>query len=143
MAQVIIYTNTNGGVSVCFPTGELSIEQVLTKDCPAGAIIVDNSSLPQGNDAQFFDSWVLNGTTVSVDQAKAKAQATNQLNRLAYNEAQHRMAKAGAGLSNVLSDTDWASILSTARSAITAATDTTGLVAALQPVQTAVAANAL
>jgi hypothetical protein len=143
MAQVIIYTNTNGGVSVCVPTGELPIEQVLTKDCPAGAIIVDDSTLPQGNDAQFFDSWVLNGTTVTVDITKAKAQATSQLNQLAYTEAQHRMAKAGAGLSNVLSDTDWATALSTARSTITAATDTTGLVNALQPVQTAIAANAL
>jgi hypothetical protein len=143
MAQVIIYTNTNGGVSVCVPTGELPIEQVLTKDCPAGAIIVDDSTLPQGNDAQFFDSWVLNGITVSVDITKAKTNATNQLNRLAYNEAQHRSAKTGAGLSNVFSDIDWTAALSTARSAITAATDTTSLVAALQPVQTAVAANAL
>jgi hypothetical protein len=143
MTQVIIYTNTNGGVSVCVPTGEIPIEQVLTKDCPAGAIIVDDSTLPQGNDAQFFDSWVLNGTTVTVDITKAKAQATSQLNQLAYTEAQHRMAKAGAGLSNVLSDTDWATALSTARSAITAATDTTGLVNALQPVQTTIAANAL
>jgi len=26
MAQVIIFTNDNGGVSVCIPTGELPIE---------------------------------------------------------------------------------------------------------------------
>jgi hypothetical protein len=36
MTQVIIFTNNNGGVTVCIPTGELSIEAVLEKDCPKG-----------------------------------------------------------------------------------------------------------
>lgn len=143
MAQVIIYTNTNGGVSVCVPTGELPIQQVLTKDCPAGAIIVDDSTLPQGTDAQFFDAWTLSGSTVSVDQTKAKAQATSQLNQLAYAEAQHRAAKVGAELTNVMSDTDWAAAIATARSAVAAATNTAGLVSALDPIQKAITANAL
>jgi hypothetical protein len=30
MTQAIIFTNDNGGVSVCIPTGELTIEQVKT-----------------------------------------------------------------------------------------------------------------
>ena len=83
MSQVIIYTNSNNGVSVCVPTGELPIQTVLTKDCPAGAIIVDDSTLPQGADAQFFDSWVLNGTTVSVNFAKAQADKLAQFNAAA------------------------------------------------------------
>ena len=41
--QIIIHSNTNGGVSVTVPTGELPINEVLAKDCPAGAIIVDTS----------------------------------------------------------------------------------------------------
>ena len=32
MAQVIIHTNDNGGVSVTVPTGEISIEAVKQKD---------------------------------------------------------------------------------------------------------------
>jgi len=77
MAQVIIYTNDNGGVSVCIPTGELPIEQVLIKDCPAGAIIVDDSTLP----TEYFDAWVLNNGVVTVDATKkseiiAKKQST-------------------------------------------------------------------
>lgn len=68
MAQVIIYTNTIGGVSVCFPTDELSIEEVLAKDCPAEAIIVDSSILP--TDFTYFDAWVLNNGVVTVDDAK-------------------------------------------------------------------------
>jgi hypothetical protein len=71
MTQVIIFTNSNGGVSTCIPTGEISIEAVLEKDCPAGAIIVDSNTLPnQHND--FFDAWELADGVVTVSLAKAK-----------------------------------------------------------------------
>jgi hypothetical protein len=72
MSQVIIYAQ-NGQVAVCIPTGELPIEEVLTKDCPADAIIVDDSTLPQGDDANYFDAWVLNNGVVIVDANKKAA----------------------------------------------------------------------
>jgi len=139
--QVIIYTNSNNGVSVCVPTGELPIQEVLARDCPAGAIIVDDSTLPQGDDSLFFDSWVLNGTTVSVDLTKAKAIATANLNALAKAEAQHRFTNTSIGLDNILTDADWIALLNTARSAITASADTTALVASVAPVNSAIEAN--
>jgi hypothetical protein len=71
MAQVIIYTNDNGGVSTCIPTGEISIEAVLAKDCPAGAIIVDNSELPI--DTEYFNAWELVDGKVVVNEAKKQA----------------------------------------------------------------------
>ena len=78
MAQVIIFQNEQGGVSVCVPTGELPIEQVLTKDCPAGAIIVDSDTLPnQHND--FFNAWELVDGKVEVNLAKAKAITKDRL----------------------------------------------------------------
>jgi hypothetical protein len=68
--QVIIFTNNNGGVSTCIPTGELSIEAVLAKDCPEGAIIVDSKTLPnQHND--FYDAWELIDGKVEVSFPKA------------------------------------------------------------------------
>lgn len=142
MTQVIIYTNSNGNVSVCVPTGELDIQSVLVKDCPNGAIIVDDSTLPQGDDSVFFDSWVLNGSTVTVDITKAKEQATKQLNSIAYREVQHRANKVGIGMSNVMSDSDWTIALTTARSAITASTTTSQLIAAIAPIQADITANA-
>jgi hypothetical protein len=69
--QVIIYTNDTGGVSVCTPTGEMSIKEVQAKDTPAGSIIVDTDSLPNADD-DFFDAWELSGETVSVNLTKAK-----------------------------------------------------------------------
>lgn len=78
MAQVIIFQNEQGGVSVCIPTGELSIEQVLTKDCPAGAMIVDSDTLPNEHN-DFFNAWELNGTTVTVNLDKAKAITKDRL----------------------------------------------------------------
>lgn len=69
--NVIIFTNDNGGVSVCVPTGELSLEETKAKDTPAHSIIVDDSFLPQA-DNDFFDAWELaNGAvTVNIDKAK-------------------------------------------------------------------------
>jgi len=78
MAQVIIFTNDNSGVSVCVPTGELPIEQVLAKDCPEGAIIVDSSTLPYEHN-NFFNAWELNGTTVTISLTKAKTITKDRL----------------------------------------------------------------
>ena len=70
MTQAIIFTNDNGGVSVCIPTGEISIEAVQAKDTPKGSIIVNQSDLPnQHND--FFDAWELADGKVTVSLAKA------------------------------------------------------------------------
>ena len=75
MAQVIIYTNENGGVSVCTPTPEFlethTIEDVLAKDCPKGSIIVDQNDLPN-DDGDFFNAWRLVGKVVSVNLNAAK-----------------------------------------------------------------------
>ena len=76
--QVIVYSQNNGQVTVCYPTGELPIEEVLSRDCPEGAVIVENNSLPNEHDS-FFDAWELNGTTVTVNLAKAKAITKDRL----------------------------------------------------------------
>ena len=141
MSNVIIFTNSTGNVSVCVPTGELPIQEVLSKDAPAGAIIVDDSTLPQGDDASFFDAWLLNGSTVSVDLDKAKALQTASLNNLAKAEAQHRFSNDSIGIDNKLSDAAWKALVVAGRSAITASADTTALVAAIFPVSDAIEAN--
>jgi hypothetical protein len=69
MSQCIVFTNEQGGVSVCIPTGELPIDQVQQKDTPAGSIIMNVSDLPRDND--FFDAYELNGSSVTVNFAKA------------------------------------------------------------------------
>ena len=71
MAQVIIFTNDNGGVSVCIPTGEMPIEAVKAKDTPSHSIIVQESELPQA-DNDFFNAWELANGLVSVNLSKAK-----------------------------------------------------------------------
>jgi hypothetical protein len=137
MSQVIIYPNPNStNVVVCTPTGEIPIDEVLKKDCPPGAIIVDNSTLPQGDDFAFFDAWVLNGTTVSVDMEKVKAIGSVQINSLAKQEAAHRSTNTSIGVSNVPpNDSDFAAAIALARSAITLATTTTQAMAAIAMIQ--------
>ena len=80
MANVIIFTNDNGGVSVCVPTGELDIQTVKAKDTPSHSIIVQDSELPSA-DNDFFDAWELSNGTVSVNLTKAKAMTKTRLRR--------------------------------------------------------------
>jgi len=80
MANVIIFTNDNGGVSVCVPTGELDIQAVKAKDTPSNSIIVQDSELPSA-DNDFFDAWELSNGTVSVNLTKAKALTKTRLRR--------------------------------------------------------------
>ena len=133
MAKVIIYTNQNSGVSVCVPTGELPIETVLTKDCPAGAIIIDDSTLPQGDDALFFDAWKLNGTEVTVDFPTAQAHFLTRYNAAAVAAGQTRQNNTYAGISNTNSDADWQAKVAAGRAAIASATTTAGLAAIALP----------
>jgi hypothetical protein len=44
---------------------------VLIKDCPTGAIIVDNSELPDDN--EYFNAWELVDNKVVVNQIKKQA----------------------------------------------------------------------
>ena len=107
MSQVIIFTNNNGGVSVCVPTGELPIEQVLAKDCPEGAIIVDSDTLPNND---FFNAWELNDTIVTVNFDKAKAITKDRLRaeRKPLLEAQdvafQRALESGADTSAIVAE---------------------------------------
>ena len=78
MPQVIIFANENGGVSTCIPTGELPIKQVLTKDCPSGAIIVDSDTLPNEHN-DFYNAWELADGVVTVNFDKAKAITKDRL----------------------------------------------------------------
>lgn len=80
MNQVIIYTNQNGGVSVCIPTGEIPIEEVVAKDIPQGAkpFVVDQSTLPLEDD-DFFNAWEQEQGVVTVNIAKAREITKNRL----------------------------------------------------------------
>ena len=53
----ILYPNSEGGVCVIIPTGELSIEDVAQKDVPAGTpyLIVEDDVIPA--DRSFRNAW--------------------------------------------------------------------------------------
>lgn len=70
MAQVIAY-QTDVGVSVVYPTGEVSFDTVVQKDVPSGAAykIIDQSELP--SDRDFRGAWVFdNGVKIDLKKAK-------------------------------------------------------------------------
>jgi len=82
MNKVIIFTNDNGGVSICIPTGELPIEEVQAKDIPAGvqSYVVDMASLPE-EDNDFFGAWEQTKGVVTVNVDKAREITKTHLRR--------------------------------------------------------------
>lgn len=126
MTKVIVYTNENGNVSVCYPTGELPIEDVLAKDCPEGAIIIDADDLPQGED-DFFDAWRLVDSAVTVDLAAAKNIAFQRVNDLAKIKADERARNTAIGIDNDVPDADFITNLTAKRLEISVAMSTAEL----------------
>ena len=109
MAQVIIFTNSNGGVSVCIPTGELDIQAVKAKDTPSTSIIVQDSELPQA-DNDFFNAWELaNGVVaVNIDKAKEITKARLRVERAPLLAAQDvlymRATEAGGDVAAIVAE---------------------------------------
>jgi hypothetical protein len=113
MAQVIVYTNDLGGVTLTIPAPEFlethTIEDVLAKDCPDHAIIVDRDSLPN-QDNDFFNSWELNDGVVTINLDKAKEQTKERLRyeRKPLLEAQdvlfQRALEAGADTTTIVAE---------------------------------------
>jgi hypothetical protein len=107
--QVIIFTNDNGGVSVCIPTGELDINAVKAKDTPSHSIIVQDYELPQA-DNDFFNAWELaNGVvTVNVDKAKGITKARLRAEREPLLAAQdvlfQRAQETGADITAIVAE---------------------------------------
>lgn len=68
----IIYQNSEGGVSIIHPTGELSIEEVAAKDVPHGVLydIVEDDAIP--SDRTFRNAWVMGDCCVEHDLQKCK-----------------------------------------------------------------------
>lgn len=120
MTQVIVYTNDNGNVSVCYPSGELPIEDVLAKDCPEGAIVIDADDLPQGED-DLFDAWRLINGVVTIDLEAARSLQLDRLNSFAKQEAVNRALNVAIGVGNALSDADFLTDLNVKRAEIAAA----------------------
>ena len=82
----ILYPNSENGVAVLIPTGELPIEDVCQKDVPAGTpyLIVEDDVIP--SDRSFRNAWEADfsnpdGYGIGADAwfaAKAAAEAAEQ-----------------------------------------------------------------
>lgn len=119
--QIIVWTNERGHVTVCMPNPDMPIADVMAKDCPSNAIVLNNTDLPTDN--YFFDAWVLNpDNTVTVDFPSAVEVGIRELNILAKYESRNRITNDAIGIPNVLSDADWLALVTGARTSIQSAT---------------------
>jgi len=135
MAQVIIYQNPTGNnVCVVHPTDTNNIGNVLINECPIGAVIIDDSALPQGSDAAYFDAWVLNSdNTVSVNIAQAQSDHLTAYNASAATVAHKRYLNTMIGISNDVADDVWLVSILAGRAAIANAATTSDLIAISLP----------
>ena len=132
MTKVIIHSNERGGVSITYPTGEISIEAVLAKDCPDHAVIIDDSLLPAEED-DFFDAWELNNDAITVNLDKARAVQLARFNTAAGMIGQARLYNTAIGIANTPDDAAWFAELADKRAAIQVATTTAELRAIANP----------
>ena len=94
MTQIIVHTTENGNVALTIPTGELPINEVLEKDCPAHAIIVDDFELPE--DRTYFNAWeLINGKVVVNEIKKDAIIAAQQAPILAKQSAVNKLSLLG------------------------------------------------
>ena len=66
----IIYQNTDGGVSIVVPTGEVPVEDLPAKLGLSDYEIVADDAVPA--DRTFRNAWVKSGKTVAEDLTKSK-----------------------------------------------------------------------
>ena len=67
----IIYQNSEGGVSIVVPTGEVPVEELPAKLGLTDYEIVADDAVP--TDRTFRNAWVKSGKTVAEDLTKSKA----------------------------------------------------------------------
>jgi hypothetical protein len=133
----ITFPQENGQVAVIYPTGDV---QDAIKDVPSGRPYRIVDSLNINND--FFNCYIFDEIQGAIlDFSKSQLQQTNTLNRLVYNENANRAVKTISGISNVLSDDDWKTLVTNAQFDIATATTIEELIAAIVPVQLAITAN--
>ena len=66
----IIFTNSDGGVSVVHPTGEVPINELPAKLGLTDYEIVNEDEIP--HESNFRNAWVKSGATVTEDLPKSK-----------------------------------------------------------------------
>ena len=91
MNNVIIFTDSDSNLAICVPSGALPIEEVQTKDIPAGvqSYIVSMDALPQA-DFDFRNAWeqVNGNVTVNINKAREITKARLRISRQPLLEAQ-------------------------------------------------------
>ena len=79
--KAFIYNQEDGTAAVCFPTGELSFEEMRGRDFPEDAVMVDEKDLPT-KDKDFFEAWEVVDGKIEINTKKASDVAKNKIREL-------------------------------------------------------------
>lgn len=122
--QVIVWTQPNGALAVCIPTGKVPLEDVIANDVPGEAVhrVVDTADFPLALDDVLFDAvrqTNAGGFTVDIEAGRELALA--RINQNALAESRRRADNTAIGLANTPDDTAWWADLDAKRAAVAAA----------------------
>lgn len=137
MNERIVYQNQEGGISIIVPVDGcgLTLEQIIAKDVPPGAVyqVVDVADLP--TDRTFRDAWTLQGEAVTVDMPKARQVHRQRLRAMRA----PRMAALDVDFMRALETADAArqAEIGAAKQALRAVTDDPRIEAARNPAELA------
>ena len=121
--KVIVYEE-NGIVCVCNPVEqeENFIQWVKEKDCPTNADIIEENRLPIGIEAICFEAWDLNvennQPSIIVNLSKAKDYTLKIFNQKVIENTKNRQLNILSGISNVMSDEEYITLVNNKREEI-------------------------
>lgn len=122
--NVIVWPQNSGILAVCIPTGQIPIEDVISKDVPSGVshVVVEINDLPLKMDDKFFDAIRINNGSFVVDLDAAKEICLNNINNTAMVESRKRQDNTSIGIANTPDDQTWLSQLNAKRASVANAT---------------------
>lgn len=108
MSQIIVYEQ-NGQVAICIPSKDISIQEVLIKDCPAGAIIIETVDLPLNyndffNALKFVDGKIFVNFDVAKDSTKDRLRIERAPLLIAQDVLFQRALEAGLDTSVIVAE---------------------------------------
>ena len=124
--NVIVWTQPNGTLAVCIPTGEVPLSQVMANDVPGNVspLVADTADFPVPMTDPFFDAIRLtDAQKFTMDLDAARAITTARINEQAAKEARRRSDLNAIGLPVTPDDATWLAALNATRASITAAPD--------------------
>lgn len=122
--KVIVWSQQDGSLAVCIPSGHVPIEEVIQKDIPADIQYQINEieDLPLALGDPLFAAVRLNNGKFEINLDAAREITRKIINQKATVELQQRNLNEALGITNNINNTTWSENLQAKRNSVDTAT---------------------